>query len=86
MISSGFGLTKGPLWTITGLVSVLLGIDELESDDLDDGTGVDARGVLAGVGEWLRPGSSGARIGLPFRIGTMRNSNCAGQYCQIYHV
>lgn len=57
---------------------MLLKVAGLESDGLDDVTGVDARGVVAGVGEWLRPGSSGARIGFPFRIGTMRNSNCAG--------
>lgn len=59
---------------------MLLEIEGLEADDLGDVTGVDARGVAAGVVEWLRPGSSGARIGLPFKIGTMRNSNCASQY------
>jgi hypothetical protein len=46
-----------------------------ESDDAEDvTTGVDAR-VLSGVGELLRPGSSGARIGFPLRIDTMRNSS-----------
>lgn len=72
------GLTKGPLAAGCGEGdSVRTGVD---SDDAEDATtGVDAR-VLSGVGVLLRPGSSGARIGFPLRIGTMRYSSYGCQY------
>jgi hypothetical protein len=55
--------------------SVGVDIVGADSDDAEDvTTGVDAR-VLSGVGVLLRPGSSGARIGFPLRIDTMRYSS-----------
>ena len=70
------GFTKGPFTACFGEGErVGVGMVGADSDDAEDvTTGVDAR-VLSGVGVLLRPGSSGARIGFPLRIDTMRNSS-----------
>jgi hypothetical protein len=65
---------KGPFWTSAAPTA---SVDGVVDDVLDaGGPGVPDRGVCVGVGVLLRPGSSAARIGLPLRNETVRNSIC----------
>jgi hypothetical protein len=71
--SNGFSVGEKEDW-VAGDGSVDVDVEDANEDAT---TGVDAR-VLSGVGVLLRPGSSGARIGFPLRIGTVRYSSYRG--------